>query len=239
MTGDTPMHKVTEAMVKVGAKALCLDYFEQRGYTHDEAVKVWDQAVGYNKTSDWVSCSRACLTAALSCAGESADALAKRPVAFRYKNAVDEWVLTLDEQEAQQALDTGHDYQGLYVRDGGKPDEVLLPGRWKLVYDKTRRTIIAVSDPDGKAIVSSPSADVAGMREALEPFAKLHALYPRPRLGTSPEDVTVAAMRGHVVTLAHLDALCEALASAPPAPSWKKQDDHPLTKWAKNSATSA
>lgn len=48
--------------------------------------------------------------------------LPKRPVAFRYKNTADEWVLTLNAEEAQNALDAGHDaqdlYQGLYVRDG-------------------------------------------------------------------------------------------------------------------------
>ena len=44
--------------------------------------------------------------------------LMKRPVAFRYKNAVDQWVLTTDEAEADQALNSGHDAQGLYVRNG-------------------------------------------------------------------------------------------------------------------------
>ena len=44
--------------------------------------------------------------------------LKKRPVAFRYKNGVDEWVYTENEAETQRALDTGHDCQGLYVRDG-------------------------------------------------------------------------------------------------------------------------
>ena len=44
--------------------------------------------------------------------------LRKRPVAFRYKNDIDEWVYTESEAECQQALDTGHDAQGLYVRDG-------------------------------------------------------------------------------------------------------------------------
>jgi hypothetical protein len=43
--------------------------------------------------------------------------LEKRPVAFRYKNAVDVWVYTENESEAQRALDAGHDSQGLYVRD--------------------------------------------------------------------------------------------------------------------------
>ena len=43
--------------------------------------------------------------------------LRKRPVAFRYKNENDEWLLTTDEAAAQQAIDTGHDAQGLYVRD--------------------------------------------------------------------------------------------------------------------------
>lgn len=44
--------------------------------------------------------------------------LVKRPVAFRYKNAVDQWVYTENEAETQHALNTGHDAQGLYVRDG-------------------------------------------------------------------------------------------------------------------------
>jgi hypothetical protein len=42
----------------------------------------------------------------------------KRPVAFRYKDEKDAWILTSDESEAVRALDAGHDYQGLYVRDG-------------------------------------------------------------------------------------------------------------------------
>lgn len=44
--------------------------------------------------------------------------LRKRPVAFRYKDVDDQWIYTEDEAEAQRALDTGHDSQGLYVRDG-------------------------------------------------------------------------------------------------------------------------
>lgn len=44
--------------------------------------------------------------------------LAKRPVAFRYKNDVDEWVLTANEADTQHALDTGHDAQALFLRVG-------------------------------------------------------------------------------------------------------------------------
>lgn len=44
--------------------------------------------------------------------------LMKRPVAFRYKNAADVWVYTEDEMDTVRALDTGHDAQGLYVRNG-------------------------------------------------------------------------------------------------------------------------
>ncbi len=44
--------------------------------------------------------------------------LRKRPVAFRFKNASDAWIYTEDEGRAQNALDTGHDSQALYVRDG-------------------------------------------------------------------------------------------------------------------------
>lgn len=44
--------------------------------------------------------------------------LLKYPVAFRYKNGSDQWVYTENEAETQHALDTGHDSQALYVRDG-------------------------------------------------------------------------------------------------------------------------
>lgn len=44
--------------------------------------------------------------------------LQKRPAAFRYKNGSDQWVYTENEAETQHALDTGHDSQALYVRDG-------------------------------------------------------------------------------------------------------------------------
>ena len=45
--------------------------------------------------------------------------LGKRPVAFRYKNANDEWVLTANEADTQHALDNGHDAQALYIRTDG------------------------------------------------------------------------------------------------------------------------
>jgi len=44
--------------------------------------------------------------------------LRKRPVAFRYKNDVDEWVYTEDEAKAQIAFNSGGDTQALFVRDG-------------------------------------------------------------------------------------------------------------------------
>jgi len=44
--------------------------------------------------------------------------LTRRPVAFRYKNAADEWVLTASETAADDALMAGHDTQGLYARVG-------------------------------------------------------------------------------------------------------------------------
>lgn len=59
--------------------------------------------------------------AVLALLPQPAGRLQKRPVAFRYKNEADEWVLTADEAETQRALDTGHDAQGLYVRDGTLP----------------------------------------------------------------------------------------------------------------------
>ncbi len=44
--------------------------------------------------------------------------LKKRPVAFRYKSEADQWIYTENEAETQHALDTGHDSQALFVRDG-------------------------------------------------------------------------------------------------------------------------
>lgn len=44
--------------------------------------------------------------------------LSKRPVAFRYKTAGDQWSYTEDEAEANNAINQGHDSQALYVRDG-------------------------------------------------------------------------------------------------------------------------
>jgi hypothetical protein len=44
--------------------------------------------------------------------------LQKRPVAFRYTDGTDKWVYTEDEGEAQKALDSGRDAQGLYAREG-------------------------------------------------------------------------------------------------------------------------
>lgn len=44
--------------------------------------------------------------------------LAKRPVAFRYKDSSDRWSYTEDESLANDAINMGHDSQALYVRDG-------------------------------------------------------------------------------------------------------------------------
>jgi hypothetical protein len=78
----------------------------------DGPTTYWDSATFSDEVAKALVAERAA-------APKYGPSTSKRPVAFRVRDADGRWVLWDDEEACSRyAVSVGHDYQGLYVRDG-------------------------------------------------------------------------------------------------------------------------